>query len=747
VKRLVPLVLAVLALAGAQTARAAGQPGVGAAWVSEVTATSANLRAEINPNGLATVYRFEYVTLAAFEVSGFDGAILAPPSGQTGIGSGTAPVAVVQHIASLVPATAYRYRLAATNSAAAVLGPEHTLTTQEASPSLGLPDARRWELVSQADKGGGAIEAPGQIFGGGIDQAAAQGGAFTYSASSSFGDASGAPPGSQYLAGREPGGWVNRNISTPLRAGAYGDQPNGVPYRAFGPDLGEGLLFGGGCYGAAPECAQSNPPLPGSGAPGGYPNFYRRDSRTGAFEALLDQADFAHSPLGPEAIEIELVAVTPDLSQALLSSCAALTADAVEVPAPGGCDGEAANLYEGSGDGLSLVNLLPGDVTGIPGARVAAPLGAISADGSRVYWAQGGELYLRESGDSVRLDGPGGKEFQAASGDGSVAYFTAATAGHTHLFRYLAETGVATDLTPAGEVEGVLGASADGSIVYYQDDNGLKRWQNGGTTEVAAGAGASLASNHPPATGTARLSPDGAHLAFLSAADLGDYENAGRVEAYLYGPPAGGGAPVLVCASCNPTGERPQGSASIPAAPPNGDLPVPFKPRALSAAGTRLFFDSADALVVGDTNNRPDVYQWEAVGVGSCTRSPGCVALISSGRSPEGASFLDASADGSDAFFLTDDSLVGADGGSLDVYDARVGGGFVEPPAPIPCVADACQSLPAAPDDPTPGTLVPNSGNPPLRIVREGGKRKKHHTKKKGKRRKSGKVGKRGSRR
>ena len=41
-----------------------------------------------------------------------------------------------------------------------------------------------------------------------------------------------------------------------------------------------------------------------------------------------------------------------------------------------------------------------------------------------------------------------------------------------HLWRYTPATDTATDLTPAGGVNGVLGASADGAYVYYQDAAG-----------------------------------------------------------------------------------------------------------------------------------------------------------------------------------------------------------------------------------------------------------------------------------
>jgi hypothetical protein len=108
--------------------------------------------------------------------------------------------------------------------------------------------------------------------------------------------------------------------------------------------------------------------------------------------------------------------------------------------------------------------------------------------------------------------------------------------------------------------------------------------------------------------------------------------------------------------------------------------------------------------------------------------SAGCLGLISSGRSSDGASFMDASTDGADALFLTGESLVPADPGSVDVYDAREGGGFAVPPTPIPCEGDACQPLPSPPKDPTPGTLVSASPNPKPHFP------KPHHKKPKKKR-------------
>jgi hypothetical protein len=283
-------------------------------------------------------------------------------------------------------------------------------------------------------------------------------------------------------------------------------------------------------------------------------------------------------------------------------------------------------------------------------------------------------------------------------------------------------------------VQGVLGASEDGSKAYYLSAAGLFLWSAGTRTEVAASA---AASNYPPATGTARVNPAGTHLLFLSAAELTGYESNGAVEAFLYGPPPGGGPAVLSCVSCNPTGERPQGSAALPGAIANGQSEAAtraYKPRALSEDGQRAFFESSDDLSIQDSNNRRDVYEWEAQGKGSCAREGGCVQLTSSGRSPEPSAFLDASTDGSDAFFITDSSLAFGDPGSFDVYVAREGGGFPPPPNAIACEGDACQPLPEAPEDPTPGTLVRGPGNPATRFSKpkEQKKGKKGKGKKKG---------------
>jgi hypothetical protein len=608
-----------------------------------------------------------------------------------------------------------------------VLGPA-------AEGALGLPDGRGWEMVSPVDKNGGDVQGFGVD--GNVLQAASSGEAVSFSSAASFGEgAEAAPALSQYLAGRGPGGWGTRNLTVPQLSSGYGEGSGANPYKLFSPGLAAALLSNGQrCRGSAGQCAVANPPLAGSGAPVGYRNYYLWNE-TGEYQALLTAANAPSLTLEPEDFELTFVGASPDLAHVVLSTCAALTPPATEVPAVEGCDPGAANLYEWTAGSLRLLNLLPGQAQGSPGASLAAPSGAISTDGVRVYFTQAGDLYLREGNLSKQVDedAGGGGAFQIAAADGGIAFFIRAG----HLYRYEAATEATTDLTPGGEVEGVLGAAEDGSSVYYLTSAGLFRWHLGSSEKIAAAA---APSDYPPATGTARVSADGAQLAFLSRAPLTGYDNSNQAsgepdsEVFLYDATANGGAGALTCASCNPSGKRPLGPATIPGAiAGEGTDAVPaYKPRVLSVGGRRLFFDSRDALVLRDTNKDRDVYQWEAQGQGSCQRVEGCVELISSGRSGEGASFADASADGSDVFFLTDGSLVGSDPGSVDLYDAREGGGFPEPAKPIPCDGDDCQSLPSPPEDPTPGTLAVEAGNPPPHFGKapnRNPKRRKHHKK------------------
>jgi hypothetical protein len=376
-------------------------------------------------------------------------------------------------------------------------------------------------------------------------------------------------------------------------------------------------------------------------------------------------------------------------------------------------------------------------------------------------------------GETVQIDvvqGGSGKgvnapRFQFASTDGSKVFFT-----DTQHLR--ADSGIAgedlyecviveeagklacelSDLTPASssvqaaDVRGtVIGASSDGSWVYFvangvlaegaaQGDcdgtqNGgpscnLYVWHDGVTRFIARLANQDLSDWAGFGVGeltqmTARVSPDGEWLAFMSQRELTGASTRDAVsgepdeQVYLY---HAAGAGSLVCASCNPTGARPIGvkseyrweSANVPGWTPTEGGTSHYQSRYLSDSG-RLFFNSTDALIPQDVNGNVDVYEYEPPGVGDCTSanpgfsegSYGCVGLISSGGAPGESTFLDASETGGDVFFLTLGKLSGADFDTApDVYDAhecRSDSPCFAPPVavPPPCdTGDSCKAVP-----------------------------------------------------
>jgi hypothetical protein len=583
------------------------------------------------------------------------------------------------------------------------------LSSAKAAP-LTLLDSRGWEMVSPVEKNGGEVQGFGGNFGGDVLQAAADGESVTFGSASSFGgEAQGAPVVSQYLARRGAGGWLTEDITLPTVSGAYGENPAGVPYRLFSPDLARALILNGRrCGGSAP-------------CPRGY------SLRVSAGGALT---------LSPEEPDLRLVGASPDLRNVIFSTCRVLTPDATEAVEEGGCNPTLPNLYEWDGMELRLLNILPGDTHGTPGASLAAEAaGAVSSDGSRVYFYDEG-LFLREGDTTYAVSTNPDARFEAAVRDSELAlYIEQCSVGPGNcLDRFEPGRIQPAILTPA---VAVVGPSDDENRIYYvAPDGSLRRYAGTFGEEIA---GAVDPSNYPPATGTSRVSPDGTHLAFVSSAPLTGYDNTDQntgepdSEVFLYDATANGGTGELICASCNAEGVAPIGSSTIPGAIANGEGlygTQAYKPRVLTSSGRRLFFDSRDALATQDTNNDRDVYEWEAQGTGNCVQAGGCVQLISSGRSEDGASFVDASEDGRDAFFLTDASLVPSDPGAVDLYDAREGGGFPEPTSPLPCDGDACQPIPSPPEDPTPGTLLNGLGNPPLNLTKPHHKKHRHHKKK-----------------
>lgn len=751
-------------------------------WTEDVASTSATLLAKINPLGVATSYQLEYGTSTSY------GHVF---SGD--VGEGTTAVAITpRHLQELEPGTVYHYRLVTINEVGPVTGADHTFRTQPAAAAEPtLPDGRAWELVSPASTGASLFH----LAQAGI-QAASDGSAITY-------PVGGAPlgenvPGNDLLLGtqvlsqRGAKEWRSQDISPPQSPPTEGSGPGALAlstgvFTLITPDLASAAVEAPVFTSLSAEGLEGTP--------------YVRNNADGSYTPLLTAAN---TPPGTvlEGETPPLVGLFPLVrvlggapGHIILESQLKLTEDAVATGTQ-----QLTNVYEWSAGRLQLVNILPNNepshdtderaqLAGEPGTVARA----VSNDGRRVVWTRGTPykqrveeskgLYVRDmvEGKTVQLGTPFAL-YQAMSSDGSRIFFLE----HGELYEYDAATGAQTDLTAhheagepsAGVQESVSAVSEDGSSVYFVAKGQLAEGGVSGADNLyllhdAAGKWstsfvATLSSEdehswrgsgggtHAPLIGgvTSRVSPDGRYFTFMSQRSLTGYDNidavSGRpdVEVYLYDSLAGR----LVCASCNPSGNRPVGV--YPAEPllvePSGfawgepghlhslagSLPlyqgpntkdVAYQPRYLSDSG-RLFFNSPDALVPHDTNGLEDVYQYEPPGVGRCTsasatfsiRSGGCVDLISSGTSAAESVFFDASTTGDDVFFITSDHLTTADlDTGYDVWDAHVCSPSVPcltPGAsPPPCTSsDSCKAAPAPQPElfgPAPSETFSGAGN------------------------------------
>jgi len=761
-------------------------PALRSESVSAVTAESVTLDATIDPHKALTSYYFQYGTSTSYEHS-----IPAPP-GQS-IGSAEGNREVSQHAQGLQPHTLYHYRVVVVSSIAGqeeeFVGRDQTFLTQIGGGELTLPDQRAWELVSPPDKHAAELGTIGEY---GLIQAAPSGNAIGYYATATT-EEEPEPQGNanltQLLSTRGPTGWASRDLTVPHEHATEGSSSGGGEYRFFSTDLSLAVVQPAGPFvpSISPEASEQTPFLHTNYL---NDNVNQRCTTASCYRPLVTGASgHANVPPGVRfggcknagSCGPRFVRATPDGRHVILFSEVNLTTGAPE-----------GALYEWSegtliflGDPSPLGGFGPGD-----GFKVWW----VSSDGSRVVFSgfsEGKEaLLLRDvsRGETVWLDAvQGGKPsepvgrvvFQSATGDGSKVMFTddlpltgdaGASSGRPDLYQceIVVKVGrlacALSDLTPGGGVRGlVLAASKDGSAVYFVADGvlapGARPGANhlyvrrGGVTKLIAGlSGADKSdwgnpeppSEQPSITAqTARLSPDGDWLTFISQVSLTGYDNRDVVsgqldeEVFLYHVSTGS----LVCVSCNPSGARPHGAEYTRLNSGNGGLSggnrimpenvwvagmVPggtpfavylalYASRVLSDGG-RMFFDSVDGLVPQDVNGTVDVYEFEPVGVGSCSVgsstfvvvSGGCVGLVSSGTSGGESAFVDASESGSDVFFLTAGRLSGADRDtSLDLYDAHECSSMV-PCFPAssavspPCVtAEACRTAPS----PQPGVF------------------------------------------
>jgi hypothetical protein len=728
-----------------ETFVAASAPAISGVQPTDVAETSATLNARINPGGSATTYRFQYGTSTAYGQE--------TPLGGEGIGAGTDPVPVRTHLTGLEPGVTYHFRVAAENAWGTETTEDSTFNffpescpnayVRQLTRAAYLPDCRAYELVSPGSAGAVRLY-PGDVtqdlffynFGiGHLKTEAMNLGSATGPARFSYLGLAGAlegtnPPNSlidTYTATRTASGWVSnywgqRGDETFMAGGARCDlaMDTCIDYRV------RDLFFGGN-------------PDPTSRAPFVWD---AEGHSLGRWPTNVNVVPEGTKYIGDDE-------PSADFKHYVFSS--------VNVPfTVDGVTGAPGSAYDNDVENAKVtkISVLPSGFDIPPGQTSEGSteefikIAAVSTDGSHILMTTQGaggqnrvNLYMRVN-DAVTYPIASGKEgirFLGMTSDGSKVVFLSPdhvtpddTDDPSSNDLYLWEektneitrisqgngTGNSDECQPAeGSLCSVTPleterpdsddpiASSSGDVYFYspeQLDPNSPGVPNEKNLYVYRHGAVKYVATLDPGTAINRIqiSPDGSHVALLTASRLTSYDNQGWREMYTFNPETG----VIRCASCIPTGEPPTvlrppeeiGNSSNPARlQPSKDVMASQSGRFMADDG-RTVFATSDALVESDTDGLVDVYEFAG----------GRPNLISSGTAhsdhlvgnrfyPGEYTGVEAiSHGGSDIYFSTYDTLAPTEdrnGEFLKFYDARTNGGFVPPPADLPCVAaDEC---------------------------------------------------------
>jgi hypothetical protein len=677
--------------------------------------------------------------------------------------------------------------LTASPAAAAEVCPNEAIRESQGTFAKALPDCRAYELVSPGSNPRIGSNGAAQ----GSPQASTTGNRFAYE---SFYPAADAPTSNFfYLSTRGKEGWSTQPAA-PQESPSASPAISCEPELNYTPDLSKSVLGNG--FHTEPYCQSAEEEL-APGAPSGYRNLFLREDPTAGPYRLVNltppsavpanalfvagSSDFSHIVFTDEAKLTNDAPAGASLYEWAAGAVHLLTVLPGGEPTEGGIVGTVVN-----GESSAQIQ----HAVSADGERVY-----FYSQGN-LYLRQNAAQQPTESGEcspaepekacTVQIDeshgegSSGGGRFDEASVDGSKVFFTdeskltegsTAEPGAPDLYEFdLARSPSErlSDLTvdasePAHVLSGVQ-ASEDGSYVYFVADGVLavNKVKNGTAPEEEAQPGKpNLYLRHAGATTfvagfearelnelgelelQGQVSPNGGRLfVFRSRKPLTGYDNtpadpkecrdtaktpaepAPCAEIFRYDATTG----QLSCASCGPEGSAPTGDTLLaPIRSSHTAAPsAAHQPRNVDETGS-VFFETSNALVPSDENGVRDVYEYEN----------GQVHLISSGVDPSGAAFYEASASGNDVFFVTGQALLPSDtNNNVSVYDARVEGGFSEPPPPPECEGEACRTggtvRPGT--SPAPTSSFAGPGNPKVTGCKQGFVRKhgrclprKHH--------------------
>jgi hypothetical protein len=749
----------------------------------EVTGTSVRVVATIDPRHSSTAYVIQYGT----------DPVATSATAPVSIGGGASPLIVSQVVGGLALDTTYYFRVVATN----LTGPTATGTkaVRTASEAAG-PTARAYEQVSPVDKNYGNVDAGNSP----QATAAWDGEAAGWCTGSTMAGSPYSGVCGSLASRRTATGWQATALVPPYCGADFTSRTAVASGSAsLSPNLDYAAIKHPEASTCTGQPLDPAAPLPGANlyredltaapagrfqllapAPSFAPSF---TAETGHYEgAGADFSRIVFTSTGQQA------AGAPAGNFNKVYEWHEGVVSLVSVKQDGTPFTEAAKLpvyaAEQTADGINAVSA--------DGSRIyfEAPqiTGTLVPAAAKLYLREGGSATFEASQSECTSScgAAAGKAFMFASPSGSSALLKSAekltdeptpTGSNLYLFRQSADpatdphnlTLVSRDSEPAdgtnAEFQGILGMSDDGETVYFAASGQLVegkptaagpkvyRWRwNGGSPTLAylatlssvkslafvdsinwsvdaVGLISAAAMGRP---GDQLVTPDGRYLLLQTLAPLDPVADTDiDADVYRWGEEGG-----WTCLSCQAPGAASAGKANMMAAipfPESGDSLYRLQSDRLrivmSEDGKRVFFGSHDELVPGDVNGAvEDVYEWHG----------GAVNLISSGHSSESSKLIGASISARDVFFITADRLVGWDQDfQRDVYDARIGGGFPEPPAAgAACEGDACRGASSS----TPGTAgspgtaqFQGSGNvtaPASRVCPRGTRRQTVHGKK-----------------
>src|SRR5580692_522661 len=467
------------------------RPAITGATTANLTATSVDLEAQVNPGGVeVTDCHFDYGTSSEYEHTGL-------PCEQT-VGAGTGEVSVSRHLEGLEANKTYHWRLVATSEAGTTTGIDHTFIYDTSGETL--PDNRAYEMVTPPSKNAAWIG-----HGPGVGPlVAADGSHLILSGVQCFGNSESCTAyrlyDTAYLFSRTSAGWTPTPLAPPAAqfpasSGVLASAETGAALFSIPTPPGEeyDLYVRSPTDGSFADIGQETPPSAGANAVPWYDGQLRATSDLShvvveepaawpSFDETVAGSYSTYEFTGGD-LEPRLVGVSGGLgSTALISKCGTrLTPGLIAVPGEISADGEtvyfiAAGCSEGSAGSVPAA-----EVFARIGERETVPISEPSAFSDVApYPGCSQEPCVKTVNTKEQWSAA---EFEGASSNGKQAFFTSSQrltddAGpggnlYEYDFEDSAAEGRLLDVS-AGDtsgqgprVLGVVQTSPDGSHVYF----------------------------------------------------------------------------------------------------------------------------------------------------------------------------------------------------------------------------------------------------------------------------------------